>query len=68
MIQLFAILFFALVLGISVAAIWAVVDEHRDLVLANLPWRARSRTYCATPSSRSETPIRAITVSPASVR
>jgi hypothetical protein len=39
--HLFAILFFSLVLGIAVAALWSVFDEHRALVLANLPWKPR---------------------------
>lgn len=83
MTQLFAILFFAGVLGAAVAILWSVVDEHRDLVLANLPWRERPpaqarrppgrnpdrrQLYWAMPSISSDTPRRAMTVSPATVR
>ena len=39
---LFTVLFFAAVLGLSVAVIWSVVDENLDLVLANMPWKARN--------------------------
>ena len=53
---LFTVLFFASVLGVSIAVIWSVVDEHLDLVLANMPWKARRPAYCATPSISSETP------------
>ena len=87
MTQLFAILFFAGVLGAAIAILWSVVDEHRDLMLANMPWKKRAapapqvivhrvrgrsadrrQAYWATPSISSETPRRAITVSPAMVR
>ena len=87
MTQLFTVLFFATVLGGAIAIIWSVVDENLELVLANMPWKARSapprpqvivrkvagrsadrRDYCATPSISSDTPRRAITVSPATVR
>ena len=88
MAQLFTVLFFAAILGTAIAAIWSVIDENLDLVMANMPWKARSASsrmpaprvlsrrpvrtarapYCATPSRRSETPTRAITVSPAMVR
>lgn len=79
-------LFFASVLGTAVAILWSVVDEHRDLVLANLPWRERTlqprvqarrpprrnpdrrQLYWARPSISSDTPRRAMTVSPATVR
>ena len=76
--QLLAILFFAGVLGACVALLWSTIDEHRALILANLPWRAlpptptilaiRRVTYCATPSRSSETPVLARIVSPAMVR
>lgn len=80
MAQLFTIFFFASVLGACVAILWSVVDEHRALILANLPWKAldadrpkailrsvsrNGRVYWATPSMSSETPSRASTVSPA---
>lgn len=88
MTQLFAILFFAGVLGAAIAILWSVVEEHRDLVLANMPWKRqvaapaprmvvrtvprrsaeRRQAYWATPSISSDTPRRAITVSPATVR
>ena len=41
MTHLFAILFFSIVLGMAVAALWSVFDEHRALVLAHLPWKQR---------------------------
>ena len=76
--HLLAILFFAGVLGACVALLWSVVEEHRPLILANLPWRAlppaptvlaiRRVSYCATPSISSETPVLARIVSPAMVR
>jgi len=76
--QLLAILFFASVLGASVALLWSTIDEHRDLILANLPWRTlppappilaiRRVSYCATPSRSSDTPVLARIVSPAMVR
>ena len=79
MTHLLAILFFAGVLGASVALLWSVIDENRTLMLANLPWkpqRTRPPTevivrrvgYWAAPSISSERPIRASTVSPAMVR
>ena len=42
MTHLFAILFFSVVIGTAVAALWSVFDEHRALVLANLPWKQRA--------------------------
>ena len=76
--QLLAILFFAGVLGACVALLWTTIDEYKPLILANLPWRALPRppailairrvSYCATPSSNSETPVLARMVSPAMVR
>ena len=77
--HLLAILFFAGVLGACIALLWSLVDEHRALILANLPWHPRRPTphveaivrrvrYCAMPSSSSETPILARIVSPAMVR
>lgn len=77
--HLLAILFFAGVLGACVALLWSVVEEHRALILANLPWRPRRPDpqlravvrrvrYCATPSISSETPVLARIVSPAMVR
>ncbi len=76
--QLLAILFFAGVLGACVALLWSTIDEHRALILANLPWKPRHPapiilairrvTYCATPSSSSDTPVLARIVSPAMVR
>lgn len=76
--HLLAILFFAGVLGACVALLWATIDEHKALILANLPWRAlppaptiiavRRVRYWATPSSSSETPVFARIVSPATVR
>ena len=76
--QLLAILFFAGVLGACVALLWSTVDEHKALIMANLPWKARQPappilavrrvTYCATPSSNSDTPILARMVSPAMAR
>lgn len=78
MVQLLAILFFAGVLGACVALLWSTIDEHRALILAHLPWKTRQPAppilairrvrYCAMPSSISETPILARTVSPAMVR
>lgn len=83
MAQLFATLFFAGVLGIAVAVLWSVIANNRALVMANLPWatghesrpealvRGASRdgsNYWATPSINSDTPSRAITVSPAITR
>lgn len=87
MTHLFTVLFFAGVLGAAAAMLWSVVDEHRDLVLANLPWKKRSapapqvvvrkapgrnpdrrQAYWAMPSISSDTPSRAMTVSPATVR
>jgi hypothetical protein len=79
--HLFTVLFFATVLGTAVAILWSVVDEHRELVLAHLPWKPRSAAtqapvtvraprlpaYWATPSISSELPIRANRVSPATV-
>jgi len=79
--QLFAILFFASVLGVAVAILWSVVDENRDLVLANMPWSKRLPPappvtvrrapalllYWAMPSISSDKPARATTVSPATV-
>ena len=76
--QLLAILFFAGVLGGCVALLWSTFDEHKALIMANLPWKARQPaptvlavrrvTYCATPSRSSDTPILARMVSPAMVR
>jgi len=67
--QLFTILFFAAVLGIAVAVLWAVVAENIEAVRANLPWKPRRTTpYWATPSISSVIPSRASTVSPATVR
>ena len=77
--HLLAILFFAGVLGACVALLWSVVDEHRALILANLPWQQRRPapnlqaivrrvSYCAMPSISSETPVLARIVSPAMVR
>lgn len=76
--HLLTILFFAGVLGACVALLWTTVDEHKALILANLPWREipsaptilaiRRVSYCATPSSSSETPVLARIVSPAMVR
>ena len=86
MTQLFTVLFFAGVLGVAIASLWSVVDEHRDLMLANMPWKPRAvvpevvvrrvpgrsadrrQSYWATPSISSDTPRRAMTVSPATVR
>ena len=78
MVHLLAILFFATVLGACVALLWTTIDEHKALILANLPWRPRATaptvlavrrvSYCATPSSSSETPVLARIVSPAMVR
>lgn len=81
MTHLFTVLFFATVLGTAIAILWSVVDEHRELVLAHLPWKRRRATverpvtvrvrtlpaYWATPSISSELPTRASTVSPATV-
>ena len=76
--QLLAILFFAGVLGACVALLWSTIGEHKALIMANLPWKPRQPappilavrrvTYCATPSSSSDTPILARMVSPAMVR
>jgi hypothetical protein len=76
--HLLAILFFAGVVGACVALLWTTIDEHKALILANLPWRTfppeptilaiRRVSYCATPSSSSETPVFARIVSPATVR
>lgn len=77
--HLLAILFFAGVLGACLALLWSVIDEHRVLILANLPWQksevappletvVRRVRYCATPSISSETPVLARIVSPATVR
>ena len=41
MTHLFAILFFSGVMGMAVAALWSIFHEHRDLVLANMPWKER---------------------------
>ena len=79
MANLFTVLFFAAVLGVAIAAIWSVVDENLELVLANMPWKSRQAAatreiivrksaYWATPSISSETPSLAMTVSPAMVR
>jgi hypothetical protein len=67
--QLFAVLFFAAVLGTAVAVLWAVLAENLEAVRANMPWKPRQTTpYWATPSISSVTPSRASTVSPATVR
>ncbi len=87
MTHLFTVLFFAGVLGAAVAILWSVVDEHRDLMLANMPWKKsappaphvtvrkapgrspdRRQAYWAMPSINSDTPSRAMIVSPATVR
>ena len=81
MTHLFTVLFFAGILGAAIAILWSVVDENRDLVMANMPWKERapkppailavrkvdtsSRAYWAVPSISSSMPIRARTVSPA---
>ncbi len=82
MIHLFALLFFAAVLGSVIAMLWTIFDEDRALIAANMPWRARldgpraivrsvsrnGRNYWATPSMTSATPTRARIVSPAITR
>ncbi len=82
MIHLFALLFFAAVLGTVIAMLWTIFDEDRDLIAANMPWKAREngpraivrsvsrngRSYWATPSITSVTPSRARMVSPAMTR
>jgi hypothetical protein len=41
---LFTLMFFAMAIGVAVAAIWSTVDESRDYVVANLPrWMRRRR-------------------------
>lgn len=86
MTHLFTVLFFASVLGAAIAILWSVIDEHSELMLANMPWKARRQAtppvalrkvpgrspdrrqaYWATPSISSDTPRRAMTVSPATV-
>jgi hypothetical protein len=39
--HLFTVLFFAGMLGMAVAILWSVIDENRDAVLANMPWKPR---------------------------
>lgn len=82
MTHLFALLFFAGVLGAVIAMLWSIFDEDRALISANMPWKARGegprvtvrsvsrngRNYWATPSITSNTPSRASTVSPAITR
>ena len=82
MIHLFALLFFAAVLGIVIAMLWTIFDEERALIAANMPWKGRldspraivrsvsrnGRVYWATPSITSDTPTRAKIVSPAITR
>jgi hypothetical protein len=80
--HLFALLFFAAVLGTAIAMIWSVVDANRTLIAAHLPWKAKAdwpetivrsvsrngSAYWATPSMTSDTPSRARMVSPAMTR
>ena len=80
--HLFALLFFAAVLGTVAAMLWTIFDEDRALIAANMPWKARAegpraivrsvsrngRAYWATPSMTSDTPTRARIVSPAMTR
>lgn len=82
MTHLFALLFFAAVLGTVIAMLWTIFDEDRALIAANMPWKARDeapraivrsvsrngRNYWAMPSITSATPKRARTVSPATTR
>lgn len=82
MTHLFALLFFAAVLGAVIALLWTIFDEDRALIAASMPWKAGEqrpraivravsrdgRNYWATPSMTSETPTRARMVSPASTR
>lgn len=82
MAQLFALLFFAGILGTAIAMIWSMVDANRDLVAKHLPWKAAvdwpetvvrsvsrdGRNYWTTPSISSDTPSRARMVSPAMTR
>ncbi len=82
MTHLFALLFFAGILGAVIALLWTIFDEDRALIAANMPWKARmegpravvrsvsrnGRAYWATPSITSDTPTRASTVSPAMTR
>lgn len=42
MTHLFTVLFFAGVIGVSIALLWSVVDENRDLMMANMPWKPRA--------------------------
>ena len=42
MTYLFTLMFFAMAMGVALAAIWLTVDESRDYVLAYLPrWMRR---------------------------
>jgi hypothetical protein len=82
--HLFAALFYVTVLMLSLAMLWSMWEEHRAEIVANLPWRSRRSlppvaplvrrrgerrgSYWATPSISSDAPIRAMTVSPATVR
>ena len=80
--HLFALLFFAAVLGTVAAMLWTIFDEDRALIAANMPWKPRAegpravvrsvsrngRAYWATPSMTSDTPTRARIVSPAMTR
>ena len=80
--HLFALLFFAAVLGSVIAMLWTIFDEDRALIAANMPWKSNSErpraivrsvsrngvAYWATPSITSVTPTRARTVSPAITR
>jgi hypothetical protein len=82
--HLFAALFYIAVLMLSLAMLWSMWEENRAEIVANLPWRSRRSlppvaplarrrgerraNYWATPSISSDAPIRAMTVSPATVR
>ena len=80
--HLFALLFFAAVLGIAIAMLWTIFEEEGELIAANMPWKAQAerpraivrsvsrngRAYWATPSITSDTPTRARIVSPAITR
>lgn len=82
MTHLFALLFFAGLLGAVIAILWTIFDEDRALITANMPWKAggdrpraivrsvsrNGRNYWATPSITSDRPTRASTVSPAMTR
>ncbi len=82
MTHLFALLFFAGVLGAVIAMLWSMFDEDRALIAANMPWKPRDpaplvsvrsvsrngSAYWATPSITSDRPSRASTVSPAITR